>query len=341
VRTSRFRSAALLLISACSRVEPPPQAVLDASMRRVADQWLAAHADPGPASWNAGVHYQGLTALYRETRDARYFDRVHQWGVANGWQPYGGVVTQDADSTVCGMAYWDQQEAGDPSAVIANVEPSILAQRDATYGWIDLFFMGFPLSARYGHATGDTSMFDGVNRIFAADRAALYDPAQQLWWRDGSWSGSGVYWSRGNGWVLAGLAGALEWMPQNGDIVAVAKSMAGRLRVLQGADGLWRSALIPADGYDSSSPEASGTALDTLAIAKLVRLGLLDRATWLPVANAAWSGLASVAVQADGTLGYCQPGSDRPSARALTSSDTADFCVGAFLLAGSELSRLR
>jgi rhamnogalacturonyl hydrolase YesR len=329
------------LAVACGKVESPPRAELEAAMRKAADGWIAANPAPGGAGWNLGVHYWGLSALQAETGDRRYFDRVHAWGEANGWQPYGGGLTNNADNTVCAMAYWNQHEAGDSAATIINVEPSIMSQRNAVYPWIDLFFMGFPLSARYGRASADASFFDGVHRIFAADRDALYSTADSLWWRDAQWANGRVFWSRGNGWVFAGMAAAFEFMPPRDDMLAVLRAMSAKLRTLQKPSGLWSSALLPAAGYDASGPETSGTALFLFGIAKLVRLGFLDRAQFLPVANAAWNGIRATALQPDGVLGYCQPGDNKPMERPLTPADTADFCVGAFLLAGTELARLR
>src|ERR1700737_3165913 len=169
--------------------------------------------------------------------------------------------------------------------------------------------MGFPLSARYGQARGDNTFFDGIYRIFSTDRDLLYSTAERLWWRDINWAGSEIFWARGNGWVLAGLAATLEYLPASyphrDDFVAVARAMSERLRMIQNPNGFWSSALVPAAGYDSTGPETSGTALFAFAIAKLVRLNLLDRGRYLPSANAAWSNIVRTAVQPDGVLGFC------------------------------------
>lgn len=55
----------------------------------------------------------------------------------------------------------------------------------------------------------------------------------------------------------------------------------------------------------------------------------------------AWNGLVSTAVHPDGFLGYVQNVGDRPeSSQPVTYDSTANFGVGAFLLAGTELARL-
>lgn len=68
---------------------------------------------------------------------------------------------------------------------------------------------------------------------------------------------------------------------------------------------------------------------------------LVDAATHLPVVARAWNGMVATAVHPDGFLGFVQKVGDRPeSSRPVTYESTADFGVGAFLLAGTELARL-
>ncbi len=55
----------------------------------------------------------------------------------------------------------------------------------------------------------------------------------------------------------------------------------------------------------------------------------------------AWNGLVSTAVHPDGFLGYVQNVGDRPeSSQPVTYDSTANFGVGAFLLAGTKFARL-
>jgi len=129
--------------------------------------------------------------------------------------------------------------------------------------------------------------------------------------------------------------------------------MAGRLAALQGSDGFWRSSLLDTALYPQ--PETSGTALITYALAYGIRAGLLDASTYLPVVSKAWAGLTSIALKSSGFVTSCQGpgvGPNRPytasaprTARTSTSSGTVNtdsppFCVGAFLLAGSEIAQL-
>lgn len=69
-----------------------------------------------------------------------------------------------------------------------------------------------------------------------------------------------------------------------------------------------------------------------------VSAGLLDAVDYTPSIAAAWAGLTSIALQPSGLLGYCQPAGAAPGTE--TANSTSNFCVGLFLLAGSEVFKL-
>jgi len=153
-------------------------------------------------------------------------------------------------------------------------------------------------------------------------------------------NGDKVFWARGSGWVAAAIAQALQHVPSTHPY---AVELAGRLRLmaaalapLQGSDGFWRASLTDAGLFPN--PETTGTACFTYAIAWGINNGVLDAATYTPIAAAAWAGMSAVALQANGLVGYCQPPNGQPNGALPT--DTSDFCVGQFLLAGSEVFKL-
>jgi hypothetical protein len=129
--------------------------------------------------------------------------------------------------------------------------------------------------------------------------------------------------------------------------------MAARLVALQGSDGLWRSSLLDAALYPS--PETSGTALITYALAYGIKAGLLSSATYLPVVAKAWQGLTTISLRPSGFVTDCQGVGSAPgvsytaaspqTAQSATSAGTVNadsppFCVGAFLLAGAQVAQL-
>jgi unsaturated rhamnogalacturonyl hydrolase len=211
--------------------------------------------------------------------------------------------------------------------------------------WCDALFMGPPAWARLYKATGDEKYLDYMNHHWWLTSQYLYDPAEHLYFRDASFiakheaNGKKVFWSRGNGWVIGGLVRVLQYLtadhPDRPKYIAQFKEMMERIAAIQGDDGLWRAGMLDPDSY--GLPENSGSAFFTYGMAWGINEGILDRATYQPVAEKAWRGLLSH-IYADGRLGCIQqtgagPGHFKPSSSYV-------YGVGAFLLAGREINRL-
>ena len=247
------------------------------------------------------------------------------------------------------------------------------------YYWIDALFMGLPDWTRWATRTGNPAYLDKMDALYAWTRdlgatssvcngqskpqAGLFDAAQGLWYRDCTYvgtkdaNGQPVFWARGNGWVIAAMAEVLQSLPA-GDAHAakyaeMLKTMAAKLVTLQGSDGFWRSSLLDAALYPQ--PETSGTALITGALAYGITAGLLDAATYQPAVAKAWQGLSTIALQPSGFLTNCQPTAAAPGApytalaprtpssgtsSGTVNADSPPFCVGAYLLAGSQVAAL-
>jgi len=180
----------------------------------------------------------------------------------------------------------------------------------------------------------------------AGKQPPLWDPVPGLYHRDHTYvnvtdkNGDKIFWARGSGWVAAAIAEALQHVPAAHpyyvELAGRLALMAKALAPLQGADGFWRASLLDAALF--ANPETTGTACFTYALAWGVNNGVLDAATYTPVVAAAWAGLAGTALQPSGRVGWCQPPNGQPNAA--TANDTSDFCVGQFLLAGSEVFKL-
>jgi len=205
--------------------------------------------------------------------------------------------------------------------------------------------MAPPVLAELYKATGDRAYLDFMDHEWSITSAKLYSPENHLFFRDAGYigkqesNGKPVFWSRGNGWVLAGLARVLTYMPSDypsrDRYVAQFREMAAAIAALQGKDGLWRPGLLNPKAYPL--PENSGSAFYTYALAYGINNHLLDRRKYLPVVKKAWKGLVSH-VYADGRLGCIQPIGAAPGQYTATSSYV--FGVGAYLLAGSEVYQL-
>ncbi|HYJ46442.1 MAG TPA: glycoside hydrolase family 88 protein, partial [Pyrinomonadaceae bacterium] len=212
--------------------------------------------------------------------------------------------------------------------------------------WCDALFMAPPVLARLYTATHDRKYLDFLNTMWWDTTAFLFDPAEGLYYRDKNYmgklnaNGKKIFWSRGNGWVMGGTVRVLQHLPktdpQRERYVQLLKTMAATVSRLQGEDGLWRPSLL--DPQEAPVPETSGTGFFCYALAWGINNHYLDRKTYLPVVRRAWRGLVS-AVRADGHLGWVQQIGAAPAT--VTADDNQEYGSGAFLLAGSEMLKLK
>jgi len=214
------------------------------------------------------------------------------------------------------------------------------------WAWCDALFMGPTALSYLSTVTKEKKYLDIAAKLWWKTTDYLYDSTEHLYYRDGSYldkkekNGQKIFWSRGNGWVTAGLVRVLENMPGNYPdrprFVRLYKDMITRIVSLQQTDGSWHASLLDPESYPIK--ETSGTGFYTYSILWGINHKLLDKKTYLPVAQKAWKALVD-AVHADGKLGNVQPIGGAPDKVDLNSTDT--YGVGAFLLAGSELYKLK
>ena len=180
----------------------------------------------------------------------------------------------------------------------------------------------------------------------ATSQPGLWDPASNLYWRDHTYiaqrnsDGSKVFWGRGNGWASAALALAHRALPpsaaaERSELATRLSAMAQALRPLQQADGMWRANLLFPTMPGVSNPETTSSSFFTFALTYGINAGILDAATYLPVVTRAWAALSTLALHPSGLVGWCQPVGGGPAPA--TNVSTSDFCVGAFLMAGSQV----
>jgi unsaturated rhamnogalacturonyl hydrolase len=142
----------------------------------------------------------------------------------------------------------------------------------------------------------------------------LYDREEHLYFRDGNFfvrreaNRRKIFWSRGNGWVLAGLARVLEFLPlQHPDrprFEQLFREMANKILTCQQADGLWRGSLLDPHSYPLK--ETSGSGFFVFGFAWGVNHGLLDRAKFEPAIRKGWQALTEC-VTPKGKLTHVQP----------------------------------
>ena len=350
------------------------QVVLDLASR-VAD-WQLAHMDKMPAgissfseetqrprSWQKGAFWVGMTKLADITNSKRYREAILAQGRANSWTP--GPRLFHADDHVIGQSYlWAARNGAGSDAIVPLKETfdailrkppvahlSFVPAKDyesteclKRWCWCDAIFMSPPAWLELARQTGDTRYRDYALAEFWAATDFLYDPAEKLYFRDSRFferrdaQGRKLFWSRGNGWVFAGIANMLEALPNDDPerprLEGLFREMAVKLRAVQKPDGYWPPSLL---GPEGSPPETSGTGFYVYGLAWGVKHGLLDSKDYATSIESGWQALER-AVAKDGRLGWVQQVSDRPEA--VLETDTQYYGVGAFLLAASAVAQL-
>jgi unsaturated rhamnogalacturonyl hydrolase len=341
---------------------PPKKDILNAA-RRAADKWISTHTDPGDNQWARATFFSGLLALHGATREDRYLDYARSWAEKHEWGLHEGVTTRHADNHTAGQAYLDLYEAEPAKAEIAAIEESLhrmtftdQPEKNDDWWWDDALHMAMPVFVRLGRLRGEKAYAEKGHSLYTHTKTAeggpgLLDASTGLWYRDAHFlpggisspEGKPVLWSRGNGWVTGAHVKVLSALPADAAHTDEYRSTLTRLlaavRPVQRDDGFWNVNL--ADPEHLPGPETSGTAFFAYGAAYAVRAGLVGEDGYLPLAARAWNGMVDTALHEDGVLGYVQGVGDRPeSSQPITHDSTADFGVGAFLMAATELARL-
>lgn len=213
--------------------------------------------------------------------------------------------------------------------------------------WCDALYMAPPVLARQTALTGDPKYIRAMDKEWRRTAQRLWVEEDALFLRDERFKdehhkgegGQPIYWSRGNGWVMGGLARTLESMPSDFEgrefYVSTFKKMATRIKGLQRADGLWATDLNDPKSFPEA--ETSGSTFFVYALAWGINHGLLDRATYQPAVLKGWAAL-NRHVLPNGLIGAAQKTGDRPVPT--KPEDVGPYATGAYLLAGIEVMNL-
>lgn len=188
--------------------------------------------------------------------------------------------------------------------------------------WLDGLYMGPSLYAEwqgnFGKELGkkdNTQSWDDIAMQFDTIFKYTWDAQKKLnyhawsaepgnkassFWADPTTGRSQEFWGRGMGWFFAGLVDVLEYMPKNHParprLVKYTNMVADGLKARQDASGCWYQ-LLQYDGTLTSSCgvnnylEASASSMFTYAYFKAIRLKIIDKKIYAPVANKAFAGL--------------------------------------------------
>jgi rhamnogalacturonyl hydrolase YesR len=307
-------------------------------------------------SWVQGAGYVGLLRWARVSGSAPARDAVLAWGRANqfglGPRPY------HADDHTVAQVYLTLHamglvgpEAIAPTkakfdAILANPPTVSLSMTEGSPGcfdrwcWSDALFMSPPAWLALSQATGDPRYWAYADREYWATTDFLFDRQSGLYFRDSRFiaqrgpSGEKIFWSRGNGWVAAGLVNMLEMMPANARerprYEQLLRDFAAGIKQAQKPGGYWTPSLLAPTGV----PEMSGTAFFVYALQRGIDLGLLPADQYAPVVQRGWASIVEH-VGPDGRVGSVQQIGDAPDD--VKPDSTQLYGSGAVLLAASAL----
>lgn len=322
--------------------------------------WQLANPKHELKDWTNGAFYAGISAAYNTTGDKKLLNAMIEMGEKNQWKP--GPRLQHADDHVICQTYIDvyrikkDRKMIDP--FIKTMDEFMATPYDAkdiqktTWWWCDALFMAPPALVKLGMTLNDRKYLELNDKLYKECYDLLYDQNDHLFARDIRYktdqekvlreaNGEKIFWSRGNGWVIGGLALILKELPKDYKnrtfYETLFKEMAEKIVSLQQADGLWRASLLDPTSYPGG--EASGSGFYTYALAWGINNGLLNRDKYLPVIEKSWKGLNSL-IQPDGHVGWCQPIGADPK-KNFSAESWEVYGTGAFLLAGSEVIKLK
>ncbi|WP_242204061.1 glycoside hydrolase family 88/105 protein [Aestuariivivens insulae] len=317
-----------------------------------------------PTDWTAGAYYVGVARAHKATKDMIYMAALKNQGYWNNWQTYKRLHHADDVAISYSYIYIDKY-AGRRNFV--DLEPTKKFLDAHLYGddewkagtdksnmgktilwwWCDALFMAPPVLNLYAKHTKQPKYLEEMHKYYMQTYNQLYDKEEQLFARDMRfvWKGNDndtkepngkkVFWSRGNGWVFAGLALILDDMPADYEnrpfYENLYKEMAEKILKIQPEDGLWRTSLLCPESYDHG--EVSGSGFHTFALAWGINNGLLDK-KHTPAVKKAWSALKACQHE-DGRVGWVQNIGAFPEPASADSWQ--NFGTGAFLMAGSEV----
>lgn len=364
----------LIFLSCMSGVQSSAQKLDKAEIQEsmiAALEWQEAHPifAAAPTDWTMGAYYTGVSRAHKTTENQIYEAALKNQGYNNRWEPFNKVYHADDVAISYSYIYIDmafnRKGFVDLKPTENFINTHLFIPNDWSKGtdkdsvknilwwWCDALFMAPPVIALYAKHTNQPEYLDTMHKFYMETYNQLYDQEEHLFardlrfvWEEGSDknrkepNGEKIFWSRGNGWVIGGLALLLEDMPQDYKhrpfYENLYKEMATRILELQPKDGLWRTSLLSPETYDHG--EVSGSGFYTFALAWGVNNGLLEASKYTSAVKKAWKALAECQHE-DGKIGWVQNIGAFPEPA--VEDSWQNFGTGAYLLAGSEILKLK
>lgn len=361
---------AMTVLFACALtangVERPRKDDVKDIIQSVNDYWQENNPGHGNWFWNRAVYHVGNMEAYRTTGRTDYMEFSRAWAEHNDWSgpkgddtsrwryDYGEWNVLFGDCQICFQVYSELYDVENDdyrlSRAFQVMDYQMGTEPEDYIWWVDGMFMVMPVLTHLYKQTGNEIYLEKMHTYWLYTNSIMYDEETGLYFRDAKYvypehqtfAGKKDFWARGDGWAFATFARILAELPADhkyrDEYVAFYKRMAEALAESQQPEGHWtRSILDPsyAPGY-----ETSGTSLMLYGYLWGINNGIFSEEEYGETVGAAWQYLSEVALQDNGLVGYIQPiGEKADPNQTVSRNSTADFGVGAYLLAASEMYR--
>ena len=329
--------------------------------------WQETNPTHGNAFWNRAAYHTGNMEAYKVTQEQSYLQYSTDWSIQNVWKgaksdnkekwKYTYGESDDyvlfGDWQICFQVYCDLYKIDPQDYKIARarevMEYQMSTAADDYWWWADGLYMVMPVMTRLYKITGNDLYLEKLHEYWQYANSIMYDEEEGIYYRDGKYvypahsttNGKKDFWARGNGWVFAAFARILEDLPQDDKYrqtyISYYKRMAKRLAELQMPQGYWSRSLVDPD-Y-ASGYETSGTAFFVYGYLWGINNGYLSEKEYGKTVEKGWDYLTNIALQPSGKVGYVQPIGENAAQHNVNAETTADFGVGAFLIAAAEMSK--
>ena len=359
----------LTLLPFASALAKPSEA---GQVRKIIDKvnqhWQAANSPEVRSFWDNAAYHTGNMEAYFLTGNEAYRAYSEAWATYNEWKgaksdnrsewkySYGesDEYVLFGDYQICFQTYADLYMLAPEDYKIRRarevMEYEMSTPSHDYWWWSDGLYMVMPVMTKLYKITHNPLYLEKLYEYLLYSDSIMFDKDENLYYRDAKYvypkhkslNGKKDFWARGDGWVLAGLAKVLKDLPEDYEhrtfFVEKFQKMAKAVAAIQQPEGYWPRSMM--DPEHAPGPETSGTAFFTYGMLWGVNHGYLDEATYMPVIRKAWKYLSETALQKDGSVGYVQPiGEKAIPGQVVDAKSTANFGVGAFLLAACEYVR--
>lgn len=353
--------------TSCTEQKPKEAEVIEI-INRVNQHWQETHPEHGRSFWDNAAYHTGNMEAYFLTGNEAYYNYSEAWAEYNEWKGAKSDNKEDwkysygesddyvlfGDYQICFQTYVDLYTVKPDSHKIARacevMEYQMSTGKNDYWWWADGLYMVMPVMTKMHKLTGNSLYLEKLHEYWQYADSIMYDADEGLYYRDGKYvypkhksvNGKKDFWARGDGWVFAAWAKVLKDLPETDpyrqEYIERYQTMAKSIAACQQPEGYWTRSML--DPEHAPGPETSGTAFFTYGFLWGMNNGYLDKAAYAPVVEKAWNYLTTVALQPDGRVGYVQPiGEKAIPGQVVDANSTANFGVGAFLLASCEMVR--